>query len=85
MFAVFLAVLTLISFVCVAALSETRDYDLNSSDSNTFPVLVPPDRPRERSAIDEQFHYRALNAAHDAMITAPKAMTELLLEALDVV
>lgn len=51
----------------------------------TRPVLVSPDRPRERSAVDERFHYRVLDAAHDAMITAPKALTELLLEALEVV
>jgi pimeloyl-ACP methyl ester carboxylesterase len=40
-------------------------------------------RPRERSTVDERFRYRVLDAAHDAMITAPRALSELLLEAVD--
>jgi pimeloyl-ACP methyl ester carboxylesterase len=40
-------------------------------------------RPKERNAVDERFHYRVLDAVHDAMITAPAALCEVLLEAVD--
>jgi pimeloyl-ACP methyl ester carboxylesterase len=39
------------------------------------------ERTRARSAADPRFHYRVLNTAHNAMITDPKSVTELLLEA----
>ncbi len=44
-------------------------------------AYIPLDRPRERSATDEHFHYRVMEAPHDAMITHPARLTELLLEA----
>lgn len=37
-------------------------------------------RAQERSAIDEAFQYRVLEAAHDAMVTAPELLTGFLLE-----
>jgi len=43
--------------------------------------LIPLDRPRARSAADPAFRYRILDAGHDAMVTAPEALTRLLLEA----
>jgi pimeloyl-ACP methyl ester carboxylesterase len=51
--------------------------------SPTWPALL--ERARERSARDGRFHYRRLDAVHDAMVTAPAALTGLLLESLDVV
>lgn len=50
-------------------------------------TLMPPmlARPRERSAVDERFRYRVLDTPHDAMVTAPGAVAELLFEALEVV
>jgi hypothetical protein len=41
-------------------------------------------RPRQRSAVDSRFHHRVLCASHDAMVTAPDALTEVLVEAVDV-
>ncbi|MGW1027855.1 alpha/beta fold hydrolase [Streptomyces sp. NPDC002577] len=43
------------------------------------------DRARKRHADDPGFPYRVLHATHDAMVTAPEAVTELLLEAVDIV
>ncbi|MFC9454368.1 alpha/beta fold hydrolase [Streptomyces sp. NPDC056983] len=40
-----------------------------------------PVRPFERSATDTHFHYRQLDAAHDAMVTAPSALASILFEA----
>lgn len=51
--------------------------------SPTWPKLL--ERARDRSARDDRFHYRRLDAVHDAMVTAPEALTGLLLESLDVV
>lgn len=48
------------------------------------PSAMPPhvlDRPRQRSANDADFHYRVIDAPHDAMVTAPAALVDLLLEA----
>jgi pimeloyl-ACP methyl ester carboxylesterase len=42
------------------------------------------ERARVRSAADPRFQYRVLEAAHNAMVTAPKAVTELLFEALKI-
>ncbi|MFJ8026882.1 alpha/beta fold hydrolase [Streptomyces sp. NPDC096311] len=42
------------------------------------------DRVRKRHADDDRFQYRVLDATHDAMVTAPKEVTALLLEAVDV-
>jgi pimeloyl-ACP methyl ester carboxylesterase len=39
------------------------------------------ERTRARSTTDPRFTYRVLHTAHNAMITDPKAVTELLLEA----
>jgi hypothetical protein len=39
------------------------------------------DRARARSKADPRFAYRVLHTAHNAMVTDPKAVTELLLEA----
>jgi len=50
--------------------------------STLLPHLLA--RARERSAADERFRYRVLDAPHDAMITAPAALAELLFEALEV-
>lgn len=44
-------------------------------------AYIPLDRARERSANDETFLYRVLAAPHDALITHPDEVTELLLEA----
>jgi len=38
------------------------------------------ERARERSATDPRFRYRILHAPHDAMVIAPDAVTELLLD-----
>jgi pimeloyl-ACP methyl ester carboxylesterase len=38
-------------------------------------------RPRERSAGDPSFGYRVLDSPHDAMVTSPEALTQVLLEA----
>ncbi|MBB2946298.1 pimeloyl-ACP methyl ester carboxylesterase [Actinoplanes lutulentus] len=51
--------------------------------SPTWPKLL--ERARERSVRDDRFHYRRLDAVHDAMVTAPDALTRLLLECVDVV
>jgi pimeloyl-ACP methyl ester carboxylesterase len=42
------------------------------------------ERARERSAGNPRFRYHVIDAPHDAMVTAPKAVTELLLDALDI-
>jgi hypothetical protein len=34
-----------------------------------------------RSAVDERFSYRVLDAPHDAMVTAPELVVQLLIEA----
>jgi hypothetical protein len=39
------------------------------------------ERARTRSATDPRFRYRVLHTAHNAMVTDPKSVTELLLEA----
>ena len=41
-------------------------------------------RPRARSQADSRFRYRTLDAPHDAMITSPHALCELLLEVVGV-
>ena len=41
------------------------------------------ERARERSATDPHFHYRVLQTSHNAMVTDPKAVVELLFEARD--
>jgi pimeloyl-ACP methyl ester carboxylesterase len=41
------------------------------------------DRPRQRSGVDTRFHHRVLRAPHDAMVTAPDALTTMLIEAID--
>ncbi|XVV10213.1 alpha/beta fold hydrolase [Actinoplanes sp. CA-131856] len=51
--------------------------------SPTWPSLL--ERARDRSARDDRFHYRRLDAVHDAMVTAPEALASLLLEGLDLV
>jgi len=43
-------------------------------------ALIPFERPRARAAVDDHFQYRVLEASHDAMVTAPDALTALLLE-----
>ncbi|MFF3371955.1 alpha/beta hydrolase [Streptomyces sp. NPDC002680] len=42
------------------------------------------DRVRKRHAEDADFPYRVLHATHDAMVTAPEAVTKLLLDAVDI-
>jgi pimeloyl-ACP methyl ester carboxylesterase len=42
------------------------------------------ERVRKRHADDPAFQYRVLHASHDAMVTAPEAVTKLLLEAVDI-
>jgi len=41
------------------------------------------ERMRARGAQDPNFGYRVLKTAHNAMITDPEAVTELVLEALE--
>lgn len=41
------------------------------------------ERARKRHTEDPAFPYRLLHATHDAMVTAPEAVTELLLEAMN--
>jgi hypothetical protein len=41
------------------------------------------ERARKRHAEDPAFPYRLLHATHDAMVTAPEAVTDLLLEAMN--
>lgn len=41
------------------------------------------DRARKRHADDPAYQYRVLHATHDAMVTAPAEVTDLLLEAAD--
>ncbi|MDT0549986.1 alpha/beta fold hydrolase [Streptomyces lonegramiae] len=43
------------------------------------------ERVRKQHADDPEFQYRVLHATHDAMVTAPEAVTKLLLEAVDIV
>jgi pimeloyl-ACP methyl ester carboxylesterase len=38
-------------------------------------------RARDRSAVDARFSYRTLDAPHDAMVTAPELVAQLLIEA----
>jgi pimeloyl-ACP methyl ester carboxylesterase len=40
-------------------------------------------RARKRNAVDARFRYRVLEAPHDAMVTAPGLLAEVLLEAVD--
>jgi pimeloyl-ACP methyl ester carboxylesterase len=42
---------------------------------------VPLDRARRRAASDPDFHYRVVDACHDAMVTEPVAVARLLMEA----
>jgi pimeloyl-ACP methyl ester carboxylesterase len=42
------------------------------------------ERARARSAADPRLRYRVLPASHDAMVTAPEAVADVLFEALDV-
>jgi pimeloyl-ACP methyl ester carboxylesterase len=42
------------------------------------------ERLRARAARDDHFHLRQLNACHDAMLTAPDELTQLLLEAAEI-
>jgi pimeloyl-ACP methyl ester carboxylesterase len=42
---------------------------------------VPLERARQRAASDPDFHYRIIDACHDAMVTEPEAVARLLIEA----
>ncbi|MFB4426339.1 alpha/beta fold hydrolase [Streptomyces sp. QL37] len=60
------------------------------SHPGTFIECVPSslqphvlERARKRHAEDPAFAYRLLHATHDAMVTDPEAVTELLLEAMN--
>jgi pimeloyl-ACP methyl ester carboxylesterase len=55
---------------------------IECSPSNMEPHILS--RARERSARDEHFRYRVLDAPHDAMVTSPGPLVHLLLEALDI-
>jgi pimeloyl-ACP methyl ester carboxylesterase len=42
---------------------------------------IPLDRARRRANLDPDFHYRVIDACHDAMVTEPQAVARLLMEA----